>query len=85
MLSIRKITRGQHGYYERQVAHGEDDYYSGRGEAPGEWAGTGARALGLAGRVTAEQFNALIEGRDPQRPAAVCGALRRTRRWRRSI
>ncbi|HEY7951490.1 MAG TPA: MobF family relaxase [Solirubrobacteraceae bacterium] len=70
MLSIGKITRGQHGYYERQVARGEDDYYSGRGEAPGEWVGTGARSLGLAGRVTAEQFNALIEGRDPQRPEA---------------
>jgi conjugative relaxase-like TrwC/TraI family protein len=68
MLSIGKIAQGQHRYYERQVAHGEDDYYSGRGEAPGEWTGAGARALGLAGRVSAEQFNALIAGHDPRDP-----------------
>jgi conjugative relaxase-like TrwC/TraI family protein len=66
MLSIGKIAQGQHRYYERQVARGEDDYYSGRGEAPGEWTGAGARVLGLGGRVSAEQFNALIAGRDPR-------------------
>jgi TrwC relaxase len=70
MLSIGKIAQGQHRYYERQVARGEDDYYSGRGEAPGEWTGAGARALGLTGRVSAEQFNALIAGHDPRDPAA---------------
>ncbi len=69
MLSIGKIAQGQHKYYERQVARGEDDYYSGRGEAPGEWTGAGARALGLMGRVSAEQFNALIAGSDPRAPA----------------
>ena len=47
MLSIGKIALGQHRYYEQQVAQGQDDYYSGRGEAPGEWAGAGAQALGL--------------------------------------
>jgi conjugative relaxase-like TrwC/TraI family protein len=70
VLSIGKIALGQHRYYEQQVAHGGDDYYSGRGEAPGEWIGSGAEALGLAGRVHAEQFNALIAGLDPRDPAA---------------
>jgi conjugative relaxase-like TrwC/TraI family protein len=65
MLSIGKIALGQHRYYERQVADGQDDYYSGRGESPGQWTGTGAKALGLAGRVSAQQFNALIAGMDP--------------------
>ena len=68
MLSIGKIALGQHRYYEQQVAHGADDYYSGRGEAPGEWLGAGAAALGLAGRVSRGQFNALIAGRDPRAP-----------------
>ncbi len=68
MLSIGKITAGQHRYYERQVARGEDDYYSGRGEAPGEWTGAGTESLGLAGRVSAEQFSALVAGRDPRNP-----------------
>ncbi len=70
MLSIGKIAHGQHRYYERQVARGEDDYYSGRGEAPGEWVGAGAGALGLSGRVSAGQFNALIAGLDPRERTA---------------
>src|SRR5438552_1244057 len=68
MLSIGKIALGQHRYYEQQVAHGRDDYYSGRGEAPGEWAGAGAKRLGLSGRVTSEQFSSLIAGLDPRDP-----------------
>src|SRR5438270_994471 len=70
MLSIGKLVVGQQRYYEQQVAQGRDDDYSGRGEAPGEWAGSGARALGLEGRVSAEQFNALIAGSDPRDPSA---------------
>jgi conjugative relaxase-like TrwC/TraI family protein len=70
MLSIGKLALGQQRYYEQQVAQGGDDYYSGRGEAPGEWAGGGAQELGLAGRVSAGQFNALLEGRDPRAPQA---------------
>jgi conjugative relaxase-like TrwC/TraI family protein len=66
MLSIGKIAAGQHRYYEQQVARGADDYYSGRGEAPGWWAGTGADALGLDGRVSGAEFNALIAGMDPR-------------------
>jgi conjugative relaxase-like TrwC/TraI family protein len=70
MLSIGKIAQGQHRYYEQQVAQGQDDYYSGRGEAPGEWVGVGAQALGLRGRVGTGQFGALIAGNDPRDPAA---------------
>jgi len=66
VLSIGKIALGQHRYYERQVAGGGDDYYSGRGEAPGQWAGAGAEALGLSGHVSAKQFGALIAGLDPR-------------------
>ncbi|HEV2924403.1 MAG TPA: MobF family relaxase [Solirubrobacteraceae bacterium] len=69
MLSIGKIALGQHRYYEQQVARGGDDYYSGRGEAPGVWTGAGASALGLTGPVQAEQFGALIAGLDPRDPS----------------
>jgi conjugative relaxase-like TrwC/TraI family protein len=68
VLSIGKIAAGQHRYYEQQVAQGADDYYSGRGEAPGWWAGSGADKLGLDGRVSSEEFNALIAGMDPRDP-----------------
>ena len=50
MLSIGKLTVEQSRYYERQVAQGRDDYYSGRGESPGRWTGAGAEASGSAAR-----------------------------------
>ncbi|HUY59132.1 MAG TPA: MobF family relaxase [Solirubrobacteraceae bacterium] len=69
MVSIGKIAVGQHAYYEQQVAQGADDYYTGRGEVPGEWQGAGAQALGLSGRVEGGQFNALVAGMDPRDPS----------------
>jgi conjugative relaxase-like TrwC/TraI family protein len=68
MLSIGKVAEGQHAYYEKLVAHGRDDYYSGKGEAPGEWMGAAAAGLGLEGTVEAERFNAMIAGLDPSDP-----------------
>ena len=68
VVSIGKIAVGQHRYYEQQVAQGADDYYTGRGEVPGEWQGAGAQALGLSGRVSEGQFNALVAGMDPRDP-----------------
>lgn len=83
MLSIGKLASGQASYYERQVARGRDDYYSGRGEAPGEWAGRGGAALGLAGQVEASKFNALMAGLDPSDEALEGGCATRaaSRRW----
>ena len=65
MLSIGKLTVEQSRYYERQVAQGRDDYYSGRGESAGRWTGSGAEALGVGGRVGDDGFMALMDGRDP--------------------
>jgi conjugative relaxase-like TrwC/TraI family protein len=65
VLSIGKLTVEQSRYYERQVAQGGDDYYSGRGESAGRWTGGGANTLGLGGRVDDDGFMALMDGRDP--------------------
>ncbi len=65
MLSIGKLTVEQSRYYERQVAQGRDDYYSGRGESPGRWTGSGADSIGIGGRVDDDGFMALVDGRDP--------------------
>jgi conjugative relaxase-like TrwC/TraI family protein len=70
VLSIGKLVLGQQRYYERQVAHGEDDYYAGRGEAPGQWVGSGAGELELSGRVSSAQFSRLLSGSDPREPGA---------------
>ena len=54
MLNVGKLAAGPGAgrYYVDRVAQGREDYYSGEGEAPGEWMGGGAALLGLAGEVT---------------------------------
>jgi conjugative relaxase-like TrwC/TraI family protein len=67
VLSIGKVTAGNVEYWEQQVAQGRDDYYSGKGESPGQWSGSGAEAIGLAGEVDGEVYRKVIgEGRDPE-------------------
>jgi conjugative relaxase-like TrwC/TraI family protein len=69
MLTIGKLgaSQGQLEYYERQVAAGAEDYYAGRGEAPGAWLGAGVDGLSLAAgsRVDRDGFMALMRGCHP--------------------
>ena len=65
MLSIAKLAPGQEAYYEASVARGVDDYYAGRGESPGVWAGSGTAALGLVGVVGDGALRLLMQGVDP--------------------
>jgi len=69
MLTIGKlgVGPGQLEYYERQVAAGAEDYYAGRGEAPGVWLGAGATGIGLGvgERVERPGFMALMRGEHP--------------------
>lgn len=65
MLSVAKLTLGQEAYYERQVVRGLDDYYAGRGESPGIWAGRGAAELELAGVVEDGDLGTLLRGVNP--------------------
>src|SRR3954465_5665212 len=65
MLSVAKLTLGQEAYYEQQVARGLDDYYAGRGESPGLWAGSSAPGLGLVGAVEDGDLGTLLRGIDP--------------------
>src|SRR5438477_10957305 len=65
MLSVAKLTLGQERYYEQQVARGLDDYYAGRGESPGIWAGSGSAGLGLVGIVGDEDLGTLLRGVNP--------------------
>jgi conjugative relaxase-like TrwC/TraI family protein len=65
VLSVAKLTPGQEGYYERSVAAGVDDYYAGKGESPGLWAGRGAQELQLEGVVQEGQLGKLVRGLHP--------------------
>src|SRR5215207_6393262 len=79
MVSIGKLGKGQETYYLDSVGGGADDYYSGEGEAPGRWTGSGASDLGLEGTVERDQLHAVLAGRDPRTGAALLRLLRRDR------
>ena len=64
MLSIGRLgTTGGAEYYLDKVANNVDDYYLGRGEAPGQWIGGRSERLGLVGRVEAEALKNLLAGK----------------------
>jgi conjugative relaxase-like TrwC/TraI family protein len=65
VLSVAKLALGQEAYYEQQVALGLDDYYAGRGESPGLWAGSGAEGLDLSGVVCDGDLGTLLRGVSP--------------------
>ena len=71
MLSIGKLASAE--YYLASVAAGVEDYYTGAGEAPGVWMGTGAGLLGLSGQVAAEDLRAVLGGQDPAGAPLVSG------------
>jgi len=65
VLTLGKIGGGggdgrSAGYYTASVAKGRDDYYSGAGEAPGQWFGAGAAAIGLVGEVDPADFQQVV-------------------------
>jgi Ti-type conjugative transfer relaxase TraA len=65
MLSIGQLGTGQATYYTNTVARGQEDYYTGQGEAKGTWLGTGSQRLGLQGQVDPDDFSTIIKGRKP--------------------
>jgi len=65
VLSVAKLTLGQEAYYEQQVVRGLDDYFAGRGESPGIWAGQGAAELELSGVVEDGDLGTLLRGLNP--------------------
>ncbi|MEK6251468.1 MAG: MobF family relaxase [Actinomycetota bacterium] len=75
VLTIGKLGAGQERYYLEQVADGAEDYYSGEGEAPGEWKGDAAHELGIEGEVGADQLRAMLIGRDPSSEEPLIGGL----------
>ncbi len=68
MLSIGKIAAGHASpaYYVDQVADGREDYYTGAGEAQGQWHGQGAADSGLHGEVDTDAFLAMLAPKTAQ-------------------
>lgn len=65
MLTISKLRVGQEAYHLAGVARSLDDYYTGSGEAQGQWVGGGAERLGLTGTVNADDLRAVLAGLRP--------------------
>lgn len=65
MLSIGKLGHGQADYYLQAVGQGIEDYYTGKGEAPGRWLGTATHELQLSGQVEADALRAVLNGNRP--------------------
>ncbi len=60
VASVGKINSGSgYDYLTRAVAKDRHDYYTGSGEAPGMWAGTGRHELELDGEVIAQDMHDL--------------------------
>lgn len=77
MLRISKLTDAE--YVLEQVAGGLEDYYLGKGEAPGVWAGSLAGRFELEGVVGAEELRALIDRVDPDTGAPLAEGAKAAR------
>src|SRR6266487_4655852 len=65
VLAAAGLKAGQEDYWIRQIAESRCEYLSGHGESPGQWYGTRAAGLGLAGVAENQQCHAMFEGKDP--------------------
>jgi len=65
VLSVAKLRVGQEAYQLSGVAQSLDDYYTGAGEAAGQWVGAGAELLGLDGEVGPDDLRAVLAGIAP--------------------
>ncbi|UTI62283.1 relaxase domain-containing protein [Paraconexibacter antarcticus] len=76
-MSLGKIAAGPGAarYYTDQVARGQEDYYAGQKEEPGQWVGAGAAVLGWEGEVDADVFAHLLGGAGLRRPPKTGGVV----------
>lgn len=80
MLSIHAMSMASEEYYTTLA---KEDYYLQGGEPPGRWFGSGAKKLGLSGKVKPKDFKALFRGFSPKGKKLVQNAGKRTGKRRR--
>jgi conjugative relaxase-like TrwC/TraI family protein len=74
-LPVKALKAGQEAYWLDQIARNREEYFSGRGESPGRFVGSAARASGLEGVASAEQVRAMFQGLDPATGEVRCAPL----------
>jgi conjugative relaxase-like TrwC/TraI family protein len=83
VFNIGKLRADSVDYYVGGVARTATDYYFGRGEAAGRWAGSLAPELGLAGTVDEEHLRRLLDGLHPHTGDLLVSAIGSNARARR--
>jgi conjugative relaxase-like TrwC/TraI family protein len=78
VLNVGKVRSGKDAkdYFLDRVARSQSDYYTGAGEAPGQWAGAAAAELGIAGEVSEDGFLRILNGAHPDTGARLGGPAR---------
>jgi conjugative relaxase-like TrwC/TraI family protein len=76
-LPVKALKAGQEAYWLDQIARNREEYFSGRGESPGRFVGSGAAAAGLYGTASPEQVRAMFQGLDPATGQQRCAPLHR--------
>jgi conjugative relaxase-like TrwC/TraI family protein len=76
-LGVTPLRVGQESYWLEQIARDRCEYYAGKGESPGWWAGSLAERAGLEGVAGEEAVHRLFAGQDP-----VTGEQRVAPVWR---
>jgi hypothetical protein len=74
-LPVKTLKAGQEAYWLDQIARNREEYFSGRGESPGRFVGSGAAQSDLEGVATAEQVRAMFQGLDPATGEQRCAPL----------
>jgi TrwC relaxase len=65
-FGVSPLRVGQEAYWLDQIARDRCEYYSGKGESPGWWAGSLAARTGLTGVAEEAAVRRLFAGQDPQ-------------------
>jgi conjugative relaxase-like TrwC/TraI family protein len=76
VLSIGKMVAGSEDYYLNTVASGREEYYTGAGEAPGQWLGSGTGELDLSGEVAPDHLRSVLAGFAPGGRSLTAGRVR---------
>src|SRR6266511_5993735 len=74
-LPVKALKAGQEAYWLDQIARNREEYFSGRGESPGQFVGSAAADAGLEGVASAEQVRAMFQGLDPATGELRCAPL----------
>jgi conjugative relaxase-like TrwC/TraI family protein len=74
MMSISEALNAAETAIYFDEHYSRDEYYTQGQTCVGQWLGTGAAALGLAGEVSREDFGALLQGINPRSGAVIIAA-----------